>query len=428
MDFFKRNKKTGGEPAEAATQKADDEGLSAHDGEKPLKRRLVIDFFKQNKEADHLKTAPREAEEALPPQSGEELVKYRRNSIIHIIYWILMLVIIYMVAKYLIGYLAPFVIGFAIALILRPAIVWLRKKLKIKHNIVAIAVVALFYSTVGVLAVLGLISIINSLIAWLPEIGKLYTNTIGPELDKWVKSFNDGVDLLDPELTKVVKDIVSGIVNSLGNTVTTMTNEAVNWLRGALAGLPGFFLNTVFTIIFTFFISVDYGKATQFIMRQLPERQAGLVRDVKHTLGSVIWQFVCSYSMIMFITFVELSIGLLILGVGNPFLIAVLIAIFDILPIVGTGTVVIPWALISLLTGSTGLGIGLLVMYAVIFVVRNVIEPRIVGKGTGVHPLATLLGMLIGTRLFGVVGLFGVPMALAILKSLNDRKVIRLFK
>ena len=102
-------------------------------------------------------------------------------------------------------------------------------------------------------------------------------------------------------------------------------------------------------------------------------------------------------------------------------------AIFDILPILGTGGSLIPWAIIVAILGNPALAFGLLFLYVFILVVRNIIEPRIVGKQIGLHPLVTLVGMFIGLRLFGVIGLFGIPIALSILVNLDRNDVIHIF-
>lgn len=88
----------------------------------------------------------------------------------------------------------------------------------------------------------------------------------------------------------------------------------------------------------------------------------------------------------------------------------------------------IPWAIISLITGDFFRGFGLLILYLLITVIRNIVEPKIVGHQVGLHPVVTLASMLAGLNLFGIIGLFGFPITLSLLKNLNDRGVIRLFK
>ena len=108
-------------------------------------------------------------------------------------------------------------------------------------------------------------------------------------------------------------------------------------------------------------------------------------------------------------------------------LVALLIAIFDILPVLGTGGIMIPWAVLSLLGGEITRGLSLLALYLIVTVIRNIIEPKIVGKQIGLHPVLTLMSMFVGTTLFGVVGLFGLPILLSLLRYLNEQGTISLY-
>ena len=129
-----------------------------------------------------------------------------------------------------------------------------------------------------------------------------------------------------------------------------------------------------------------------------------------------------SYAIIMLLTFAELFVGLIIIGNKNAIVIAFLISLFDVLPVLGTGMIMIPWGIIELLRGNIGYGAGLIVIWAVVTVVRNVIEPRIVGRQVGLHPLFTLIAMFVGTKLFGFLGLILLPVGLSIVLSvLRDR-------
>ena len=128
------------------------------------------------------------------------------------------------------------------------------------------------------------------------------------------------------------------------------------------------------------------------------------------------------------LTFLEVFLGLTLLRVDYALLIALVTAVVDILPVLGTGTVMIPWGIAMLVTGNYPLGVGLLILYAVITVVRQMLEPRVVGHQIGLYPLVTLMCMFIGTYLFGAVGLFGVPILVTLLVHLNASGDIHLFK
>ena len=135
----------------------------------------------------------------------------------------------------------------------------------------------------------------------------------------------------------------------------------------------------------------------------------------------------------MFITFCEITIGLHILKLigaykgGYIFAIAVCTAIVDILPVFGSGTILIPWGVISLFIHKVPLGIGLLIIYGVITVIRQVIEPKIVSSNVDVHPVITLMSMYIGIQVFGVLGILILPITVVIIKTLNDEEIIHLW-
>jgi len=163
--------------------------------------------------------------------------------------------------------------------------------------------------------------------------------------------------------------------------------------------------------------------------RKLPQNKLRvLLLESKQCLGETLIRYIRSYALILLITFCELCAGLGILGVRRFWTVALLIAIFDILPVVGTGGIMIPWAIISLIQAKYGLALGLTAVYLAILVVRNIIEPKIIGNQVGLHPLVALCSMFVGTKLFGFIGLFGLPIALSIAKTLHDNGRIKLYK
>ena len=127
-------------------------------------------------------------------------------------------------------------------------------------------------------------------------------------------------------------------------------------------------------------------------------------------------------------TFAERAVGFSILGLPYALLSALVIALVDILPVFGTGTVLVPWSVGAFFTGNTKLGLCLAALYGIITVIRQIAEPKILGSSVGMHPLATLLAMYIGLKLCGIGGLFLFPIGAVILKNLNESGFIRLYK
>lgn len=188
-------------------------------------------------------------------------------------------------------------------------------------------------------------------------------------------------------------------------------------------------MSTIICLIATVFIAVDFDKIKTFIRRNLPERPLRMVRDVRDSFLGIVWQFIKSYFIIFCITTTEITVGLLLIGVNRPVLVAVLIAIFDAFPIVGSGMILLPWTILTLISGEVWRGLGLGILYAVVVIARQIIEPKIVGKHVGLRPIVTLICMYAGTRLFGgLIGLFGLPITAAILVDLNDSGILHLFK
>jgi predicted PurR-regulated permease PerM len=152
------------------------------------------------------------------------------------------------------------------------------------------------------------------------------------------------------------------------------------------------------------------------------------LHNARVQLGRTLWSYIRSYAIILTITFGEIFLGLSIIGINNAAGIAVAIAIFDILPVVGSGLVLLPWTIITLISGNLVQGIGLGVLYVVVIVVRQIMEPKIVGDRVGLHPLVTLLSMVLGTYLFGGIGLLGLPITVALLHALNKQGAIHLYR
>jgi predicted PurR-regulated permease PerM len=155
--------------------------------------------------------------------------------------------------------------------------------------------------------------------------------------------------------------------------------------------------------------------------------QEGFQRG-KDEAWAVCVRILLSYVIIFAMTYAELAIGLSLLQIPGALVIALGIAALDILPVLGTGTVLIPWFLLAFAVGRLSVGIGILILYLVITVVRNLAEPKLVGEQMGLSPVVMLPCMLAGYELFGFAGLFGVPLFVSVLRKLNDRGVICIFR
>lgn len=352
----------------------------------------------------------------------------KRSFIINILYYGLIVLIVFVLLKYALPLLAPFVIGFVIAYLLKRPIRFVSVKLKANRKLVAIIMVLVFYCTIGLLLVLLSIKAFTAAGDFLQRVPSFYTWRVEPMLMNIFDGIEQSVLSMDESLVASLEDLWSNFVNSLGQIVSTLSGSAITVLSSLASSLPGLFVKLLLMIISTFFIAVDYDRIASFFVRQLSENAQTIFWEIKEYVTGTLFVCIRSYAIIMSITFVELSIGLSIIGVDNAIVIALLIAIFDILPVLGTGGIMIPWAVITAIQGDYSMAIALFAVYIVVTIIRNIIEPKIVGSQLGLHPVATLASLFVGAQLFGAVGLFGFPIGLSLLRYLNEQGTLKIFK
>ena len=344
----------------------------------------------------------------------------RRKFIVNVAYWAIIAGITYLIFRYLLNLLLPFVIALLVAWLLRPLGRFYRQRAPKLASALIVVTVLLFYLLLGVLAMLLLVDLLTGLAQYLGKLPELYTQTIEPGLRNLYANARDLAARFDPSVADVVNMVLPQVISSVGGAVTNFSVTAVGKLTGLVTALPSVLISALIAVIASFFTAVSYDSMKAFLQRNLPAKFTETAGYAIRSFRNIIRQYGKSYLLVMLITFGELTLGLLIIGVRRAILLAALIAIFDIFPVVGAGAILLPWAVISLIQGKTLQALGLLILYVVILVVRQFLEPKVVGKQVGLPPLVTLACMFVGTSLFGAWGLFGLPICAAILVNLNN--------
>ncbi len=352
----------------------------------------------------------------------------KKQFLVNFLFYALLAAIFIFTIKYALKWILPFVIAFAVSAFITPMANKLSKYFKIKKKFAAFFCTFLFYSiAIGLIALIGfgLYGVLKNFFSHLPYI---YENSIAPTISSvsvWIEEF---LSKIDPMLSKTIIDATSGFSKNFGSLISAISVGAASWLSAYIKGIPFFFAEMFIAVIATFFISSDYTNIRAFIIRQIPEKWHLFLKDVReHSLRTILKYFK-SYFLIMTITFCELCLALWLLKVKNFAVIALVIAVFDIIPVCGSGGVLIPWAVFSIIQGNYPFGIALLIAYGIIAVIRQIIEPKIIGDQVGLPAIVTLMAMFLGVRFMGVLGLFVFPITLVILKNLNDSGRIKLFK
>lgn len=380
-----------------------------------------------------------------------DVIELRRKRIINFVYFAIVLGLSYLFFKYCFWALSPFIFALFIATIVQKPTNLITKKLPIKRGLVSIFFVLFLYVTIGcVVSLVGiklvdsvkeLFSFVSAKITDFPSLVedvKNWTLSIVPVIpDRFEAAVTENLtEWFDVIREKSAGEVASTIVDSTSGGEGFSFSSFAGPLSGVwktVKGIPTFFVAVVIAVLSSCFIAADYDWIVNFIKKQVPEKNRHKLSVSKRVVFSSLGKLVRSYALIICITGTEVFIGLnalSLLGIytgGNILTIAIIIAVFDILPVLGTGTFMIPWAAYSLITGKISLAIGLFIIYAVIYLVRQVIEPKIIGGTVGLPAFLTLMGMYLGSQLFGFIGIFLLPILMIIVKLLNDEGVIHLW-
>ncbi|WFR56636.1 sporulation integral membrane protein YtvI [Anaerocolumna sp. AGMB13025] len=348
----------------------------------------------------------------------------QKSFLVRFAYFAVILGLAYISIKYFLPLLMPFVIGLIVAAVLRPFIDIISGKLHLKRPFVSIVILLIFYSFIASLAILvsaRAFLFLQNLFYHLP---KLYKDSIEPAInqgsDELLKRF--------PDIEYYLEDIFNSINDSIFSFLTKASSTVVGAITGFAGQVPSILIKFIFTIVSSFFFTIDYHRIAGFVLKQFSDEKRSMIIKVKDNVIGTLGKFIKAYTTLIIITFLELSVGFIILKVPNSFLVAALVAFVDILPILGTGAVLLPWAIISFIFGNNPMGIGILILYVIITVVRQTLEPKVVGQQIGLHPVVTLICIFVGAQLLGVVGIFLLPVTATILKKLNDEGTIHVFR
>ncbi len=347
----------------------------------------------------------------------------KKKFLIDVLFAAVILGLVYLFLRYLVFWVLPFVIAFFVALILQKPVRWLTEKTRLPRWIWSGALVLTLLAALTTLLVFLIFRIGSESIGFISWVASK-----GPDIKEALQSViaevNRFVASLPQELQSTVQNSPSAVIDRAVSAVTGFLWDAT---KSIVTAVPELLVGAVITTVAACFMTADYPRITAFLLAQCSAHGQAVILKAKSLFFKNILRMLRGYLLIMLITFGELFLGFLLLRIDYAAILALLIAILDIFPIVGTGTVLIPWGIVDLVIGKTGAGIGLIVLYAVITVVRNVIEPKIISDQVGLPPLVTLIAMYAGLRIFGGLGLFGLPILLIILNQLQEAGLIHLW-
>ena len=345
-------------------------------------------------------------------------------------YYTVIIAIIFLGIKYLLKPLLPFILAFIVSCISQKPVEFITSKTFLSKKWAT----TLF--TIFLIIFLGF-AIYGIIYALFREISVLSNNLTGEKAQEILINIQSIIQILFEKFSnlpfissaeKSAESLFSYATESLSKLATGTLPHVLSGLMSFFKFFPGAVIFTTFMLISLFYIGFDYDKITSFLYFQLSDKTKSDFLEAKNTFTGTLRKIFKAYFLLTFITFTQLLCGFLILKIKYAFLLSLIICIVDLLPVLGTGTVLIPWSTICFLTGDFKRGIGLVVLYVVILVFRQIAEPKIIGANIGLSPLLSLISMYVGLKLFGVIGIIIFPILLITIISLNEKEIIHLYK
>ena len=323
--------------------------------------------------------------------------------------------------KYIIPIFTPFLVGFFIAFILRPVTEKMCEKTKINNKICGIVVVILSYVLIFFFIWLISFKISEFLKTFINSSKGVYETTVLPTLNAITGQLNKIFLSLMPNSNFKVQNIIENMLYNIDDFITSTAKYILSIIAIVSKNIPNFLINIIFSIISSIYFSYDYKKITTFIVNIFPKKIQHLLLKTKGYTIKTIIKYIKAYMLLMLISFCLLSVGFLIINVKNPIGIAALISLFDTIPFVGSGIVMVPWAIV-LMGKNFNMAIGLITIFLISSVSRSFLEPKILGASLGIHPLASLISVYVGAKLLGFLGIIIAPIAIQIAFSLYKHK------
>lgn len=341
---------------------------------------------------------------------------------------VLSLVILYYTAS--VTY--PFIIAFALAFLINPVVTFLEKRWKIHRGLSVIITLLIILSLFAGLITVLIAEMVN---------GFIYLADVVPEnfrkLVDYLESFFFAqilplyhqlaamFDNLDPSQRTTIIENIQSVGSQITAALTNLMQGAATGISRFIVGLPNFATVFIFSLLATFFISKDWYRLSNMFKKLIPEQALKSGGSVYTELRKTLIGFIKAQATLISITAVIVLTGLLILRVDYAITIALIIGLVDLLPYLGTGLVFVPWIVYNFFIGNYFLTIGLSVLYGIVIVQRQIMEPKILSSNIGLDPLATLIALFVGFKLFGFLGLIIGPVLLVVGKTLHQVGVFK---
>jgi sporulation integral membrane protein YtvI len=326
----------------------------------------------------------------------------------------------------------PFLIGLIIAFMINPLVNFFEVKGRMPRALsVFITLIIIFAIFAGLITLLiaEIVTGANYIAAVVPDHLDTIITYLQQMLAGQILPFYHQIANLFQNLDTGQQETILNNIENVGKTFGTTVGNFIKNFFGNIPNVISWFPNAatvlIFSLLATFFISKDWYKLSSMASRFLPNRAKSSGRTVFIDLKKALFGFLKAQATLISMTTIIILIGLLILRIDYAITVALITGIVDIIPYLGTGAIFVPWIIYEIITGDTSVAIGLAVIYIVVLVQRQVMEPKVLSSNIGLDPLATLIALFAGFKLIGFLGLIAGPVFLVIINTLHRANVFK---
>ena len=315
--------------------------------------------------------------------------------------------------------LSPFVLALVFSWLLNPPVRWLQKKLTISRGPITMALLILVFGVVGgvlwALSWMVVEQVQTLFLNWEAIVDALLTN-----VDQVLEWFGGLEDLLPGGAYNAGERVAQLLENWVRDIDVSGWLKVVADRAPSLVGqVSTFVVATIVFLMATYFITADYPRLRFFITDRVPATARSFCKDVRRIFMEAFGGYLKSQLIISFVVFVILALGFFAIGQPYGLLLALGFAVLDFIPIIGSGTVMVPWAVVDIIVGDYTHAVQLMVIWGIIALFRRLGEPKILGDQTGLSPILSLVGIYVGMLMGGVLGMIVGPLLLLVLINLG---------
>ena len=345
-----------------------------------------------------------------------EFVKTLKKTILFIVIYTCLFVLVY----FTISYTFPFIVAFCIAFLIQPISKFFRVKLKFKRNAPALLASSIVYVLISALLAFLFYSIISEAMQLVKNLSAANLDKIVIPIQNILHDVSQYFQNIDPSF---IEDNSSQLTQILKNSINIVGKSLNTFLSIALS-IPMWITIVFVVILSTYFFTRDMSSIKKRFISVFSDSGRDKIEKIWSQGLKMLTKYVKAYFFIYFLTFVQTLAGFSILGVKYSVLLSIICAFADILPVLGIGLVYLPLSAIYIISGNYFAGFGILILFVLISIVRQIIEPKIVSTSLDIHPVTTLVAIFIGLKAFGIIGMIYLTFMIIFYKILKNTKII----